>query len=89
MSKERETLLEFPCSFPVKVFGEQDTAFEDTVFRLLKPHVPELEQDDLTRRVSSGGRYIAVTAKITAHSQTQLDAIYAELTASDAVLMSL
>lgn len=83
------TLLEFPCRFPVKAFGEKDSGFESTVFALVKAHVPELEGDDLSYNVSSGGRYIAVTAHIIARSQTQLDAIYADLTDNPAVLMAL
>lgn len=86
---ERETLLEFPCRFPIKAFGKHDTAFEQTVYDLIKPHVPDLSTDDISWRTSSGGRYIAVTVQIIARSQSQLDAIYHELTDCDAVLMAL
>jgi len=89
MTEERETLLEFPCRFPIKAFGKKDTAFEDTVYALLKPHVPDLTTEDLSRRESSGGKYVAVTAQIIARSQAQLDAIYNDLTDSDAILMAL
>lgn len=89
MSEERETLLEFPCRFPVKAFGRKDSAFRVAVYDLLKPHVPELTEDDLSERESSHGRYLAITVEITAQSQSQLDAIYAALTDSDDVLMAL
>lgn len=85
----RETLLEFPCRFPVKVFGAADGDFETVVFELVKPHVPELERGDLSRNRSSGGRYVAVTVEIIARGQDQLDAIYADLTDSADVLMAL
>lgn len=84
-----ETLLEFPCEFAIKAFGRHDTAFEQTVYQLVKAHVPELTRDDLHSRESSGGRYVAVTATIRAQSKAQLDAIYQDLTASPHVLMSL
>lgn len=83
------TLLEFPCRFPIKAFGEKDTGFEATVFGLVKAHAPELERGDLTRKLSSNGRYIAVTAHIVARSKPQLDAIYNDLSNHDAVLMAL
>lgn len=84
-----ETLLEFPCQFPIKVFGKQEGDFEQRVYELIKVHVPELQRAHLSRRDSSGGKYLAVTAHIQAHSQAQLDAIYYDLTDSDAVLMAL
>lgn len=84
-----DTFLEFPCRFPIKAFGERDEAFEAVVYELVKPHVPELEHDDLSRRLSSGGRYVSVTVEIVARSKDQLDAIYADLSASERVLMAL
>lgn len=84
-----DTLLEFPCRFPLKVFGAADGDFEAVVFELVKPHVPELERDDLSRNLSSAGRYVSVTVEIIARSKGQLDAIYTDLTASDDVLMAL
>lgn len=84
-----ETLLEFPCRFPVKAFGDRDSDFERTVFELIKHHVPELERGDLTHKQSSNGRYISVTAHITARSKAQLDAIYTDLSSHEAVLMAL
>lgn len=89
MSDARETLIEFPCRFPIKAFGKHGNAFEDTIYELVKVHAPELTPSDVSSRSSRGGRYLAVTAEITAQSQQQLDAIYADLTASEAVLMSL
>lgn len=83
------TLLEFPCRFPIKAFGEKDSGFENKVFALVKAHVPELKNEDLSHKISSGGRYIAVTATIVARSQAQLDAIYNDLSDSRDVLMAL
>lgn len=84
-----DTLLEFPCRFSIKAFGEKDTGFEDTVFELVKAHVPELERGDLARKYSSTGRYVSITATIVARSQAQLDTIYRDLSGHDAVLMAL
>ena len=84
-----ESLLKFPCAFPVKAFGKDGNEFEQAVYELVKRHVPELKPDDLSHKMSSGGSYLAVTVDIIARSQEQLDAIYQDLTDSYRVLMSL
>ena len=84
-----ESALKFPCAFPIKAFGKDNSDFEQTVYALVKAHVAELKPDDLSHKMSSGGRYLAVTVNITARSQAQLDAIYQDLSDSDRVLMSL
>lgn len=85
----RDTLLEFPCSFPIKAIGPQGEDFEDLVHELVKQHVPELTRHDLSCNASSSGKYLSVTAHIEAQSQAQLDAIYSDLTASEQVMMAL
>ncbi|WP_348761381.1 DUF493 domain-containing protein [uncultured Salinisphaera sp.] len=89
MSDNADTLLEFPCDYDIKTFGRRETDFEATVYRLVKPHVPELAEGDLSTKESSGGKYLSVTVSIRAESKAQLDAIYQALTDSGAVLMSL
>lgn len=83
------TLMTFPCRFSIKAFGKQDAHFEQIVFDLVQAHVPELQRDDVTLKLSSRRRYVSVTAAITARSQTQLDAIYQDLTDHDAVVLAL
>jgi putative lipoic acid-binding regulatory protein len=43
----------------------------------------------VTRRLSSGGKYLAVTATIIAESRAQLDDIYRDLNAQERVVMAL
>lgn len=85
----RDTLLEFPCRFPIKAIGPQEGDFEQLVYDLVKPHVPELTRADLSRNSSSSGNYLAVTVHILAQNKDQLDAIYADLTANETVTMAL
>lgn len=85
----RDTLLEFPCRFPIKAIGSQDNNFEDLVHALIKQHVPDLALEDLSTNASRSGKYISVTARILAESQEQLDAIYADLSANERVMMAL
>lgn len=85
----QETLLEFPCDFPVKIMGRAEDDFEGLVFEIVSRHAPELEEHRLTVRASRDGTFIAVTATIVARSREQLDALYEELSAHERILMAL
>lgn len=86
---EEETLLEFPCQFPIKVMGKVDVEFDLLVLELIRPHVDELAPDAVKIRPSKAGNYVAMTITITAVSKSQLDAIYQSLSAHPLVLMAL
>ena len=85
----RETLLEFPCVFPLKVIGRNVTEFEGEVFTIVQKHVPEATRDNITRRPSAGNKYIALTVTFVAASQVQLDELYLELNRHELVLITL
>jgi putative lipoic acid-binding regulatory protein len=89
MSDNEDTLLEFPCRFPIKAMGKDEDEFVAHVLNLISPHFPEISENDISTRLSSGGRYISVTVTVTATSKLQLDAIYYALTDSERVLMAL
>ena len=89
MSASRTSPLEFPCSFPVKVFGRDEDEFETLIVSIIQRHVPELHPENISSRLSDGGKYLAVTATFIADSREQLDALYMELSAHDRVLMVL
>jgi len=84
-----ESLLEFPCSFPLKAIGRDSEGFEAFVVEIVRKHVPNLEVGATTSRLSNGGKYLAVTITFTAESQAQLDALYGELGRHERVVMVL
>lgn len=84
-----ESLLEFPCRFPIKAFGREGDAFQAAVREIIEAHVPAEDRQGYRLRPSSGGRFSAVTVTITATSQEQIDAIYRALSAHERVLMAL
>lgn len=88
MSKQ-ETLLEFPCSFPIKAMGLSDGEFEARVVALVRKHAPDLGEGAVRTVDSKGGKYLSVTVTVRATSREQLDNIYRELTACEQVLMAL
>ena len=89
MSAKQQTLLEFPCRFPIKAMGRADSDLPATVERLVRRHTPDLTGADLHSSQSRNGNYLAVTATITATSREQLDAIYRALSADPAIIMAL
>ena len=84
-----ETLLEFPCTFPIKAMGRSDSGLEAAVLEILARHAPDFDAEALEARPSSGGKWLAVTVRIEASSKAQLDAIYQELTAHELVVYAL
>lgn len=86
---EQETLLEFPCDFPIKAMGRAEDDFETLVITLVRKHAPDLHESAVNTRDSNGGRFLSVTVTVRATSREQLDNIYRELTACEQVLMAL
>lgn len=84
-----ETLLTFPCSFPIKVMGRAQGDFDALVLGLVRRHVGDLPEGAVRLRSSAGGAYLSVTVTIEARSREQLDALYRELSAHERVLMVL
>ena len=85
----RETLLEFPCVFPLKVIGRNVVEFEGEVFSIVQKHIPEAKRDAVTRRPSAGNKYLALTVTFVADNQMQLDELYLELNRHELVLVTL
>jgi putative lipoic acid-binding regulatory protein len=81
--------MNFPCVFPVKVMGVNQDDFESLVVSIIKKHATIATEEIITTRLSRGGKFLALTVRINAESQDQLDAIYKELSAHERVLMML
>ncbi|KPL87480.1 YbeD family protein [Levilinea saccharolytica] len=87
----QEGVLKFPCEFPLKIIGDHslEDDFEAFVLPIVVRHVPYLDQGQVTRRLSSGGKYLAVTVTFIAESRLQLDDLYRELSSHKRVRMLL
>ena len=84
-----ESVLQFPCEFPIKMMGRDTPEFRAKARALVERHVGGLDDDRVQAAVSRKGRFVSVTVTITATSQQQLDDIYRAVTADDDVLMAL
>lgn len=77
---EQETLLEFPCDFPLKVMGATREGFAQAVVDVVRRHAPDFDAKQVEMRPSKAGNYLSLTCTIRATSKPQLDALYRELT---------
>lgn len=84
-----ESLLEFPCVFPMKVVGRREDGFAQTVSEIVARHAPDFHPGTIEMRSSKNGRYLSLTVTLNARSREQLDAIYGELSKHPLVMMVL
>ena len=84
-----ETLIEFPCQFPIKVMGRTQGGFAQAVVGIVQRHAPDFDPAALEMRSSREGNYLSVTATVNATSREMLDALYQDLCDSPMVTMVL
>lgn len=86
---ESDTLLEFPCQFPIKAMGLSSAHFDLIVVEIIRRHAGDILEGSVTSRPSKAGKYLSVTVVVEATSKAQLDAIYQDLSDHPDVLMAL
>jgi len=78
-NSELESLLAFPCDFPIKIMGETQPGFAQAVLEVVLRHAPDFDAATMEMRNSREGKYLSLTATIRATSREQLDDLYREL----------
>ena len=86
---DKDTLLQFPCQFPIKVMGRQESKFRETVVEIVARHTQAVAEEYVSEQPSRAGNFVSVTVTINATSRDQLDRIYQDLTECQKVLMAL
>ena len=86
---DSKKLLEFPCSFPIKMMGRADDGFSDFAVRLVEQHVGKVAPNAIQTSASRNGNFLSVTVTIDAQSQEQMDSIYNELSNHEDILVTL
>lgn len=84
-----DSVMEFPCSFPIKLMGRETAVFRQTARELVEKHTGPLDDDAIESALSRNGRFVSVTITVFAESREQLDNIYRDATAHDDVIMAL
>ncbi len=86
--KTNNSIIKFPCSFPIKVMGPNSEAFISAVMTIIRRHL-DPESFSRNTKLSSSGKYLSITVTFTAQSRDQLNAIYDELNRHHLVVMTL
>ena len=89
MESQAQSLIEFPCAFPIKIMGLRQDGFAQRVLEVVTRHAPDFNASTMEMRSSKHGKYLSLTCTIEAHSQEQLDAVYRELCDEPQVVMVL
>ncbi|NBW54071.1 MAG: DUF493 family protein [Betaproteobacteria bacterium] len=78
-SPTNDSLIEYPCDFPIKVMGEQVEGFVEAMLLIVRHFDPEWDDSRLSQRTSSAGKYLGLTLTVKATSREQLDELYRTL----------
>jgi len=89
LMKDNDSLLTFPCQFPIKIMGVQSETFEASIVMVARKHIPNFDAACVKSKSSKTAKYLAVTITFQADSREQLDNLYRELSARDDVKMVL
>jgi len=75
----RESLIEYPSDFPIKVMGKQVPDMAQVLTAVVQQFDPEFEPTSVEMRPSKAGNYLGLTFTVRATSREQLDALYRAL----------
>ena len=84
-----ESLLVFPCEFPIKIMGKNHHGFHQAVIEIFREHLEDFDTTKFREAESKNKNYCSITAYVNASSQEHLDGIYRALTANEWVIMAL
>ncbi|KTC78648.1 HP0495 family protein [Legionella cincinnatiensis] len=85
----KETFIDFPCYFPIKIIGNNSPFFLEEIRQITLTHFPNTAQDALTHKMSNNSNYLAITVSVFVENQESLDAFYRALTQHPEVKMVL
>lgn len=83
------SLIEYPCSLPVKVMGNCVDGFADAMAQVAREFDPQFDARTMEMRPSKSGNYLGITLHIWATSREQMDALYQRLTTHPMVKVAL
>ena len=84
-----ESLLTYPCSFPIKMMGRDTPEFRETARALVEKHTGPINETAINNALSRNGNFVSITITVDAQSQEQLDDIYRDVSSHDDILMAL
>jgi putative lipoic acid-binding regulatory protein len=79
MLNPADSLIEYPCDFPIKIMGAMQDAFAQTMVDVVSTYDAEFHAGKLEMRPSTKGNYLSLTVTVRATSREQLDNLYRAL----------
>ena len=79
MTTAKESLIEYPSQFPIKVMGIKSDGLVHAISLIARQFDPDFDASSIELRESKGGKYLGVTVTVTATSREQLDELYRTL----------
>ena len=89
MIENRDSIIEFPCNFPIKVIGRSSTRLSELVLSIIRRHISDFLAESMCSKNSGKGNYMSVTITVRVSSKNILDAIYRDLSSNPEVIMVL
>lgn len=77
---EKDSLITYPCTFPIKVMGPNVEGFAQAITEVVLMHDPNFDASTIIFTESRAGNYMGLGITVTAISREQLDNIYLALT---------
>jgi putative lipoic acid-binding regulatory protein len=74
-----ESLIEYPCDFPIKVMGKNSPDFKPAVIHICQQFDRNFDLTKMEERSSKENKYIGLTVIIHTTSREHLDEIYRTL----------
>ncbi len=87
ISGDGEELLKFPVDYPIKVVGRRSDTLRANIDAIVREHVPDLDESQVSERESNQQHFISITYTINAKSREQVVALANALQASKDVIM--
>ncbi|NDY83422.1 DUF493 family protein [Orrella sp. NBD-18] len=76
---ESESLIKYPCDFPIKVMGKQVPDMAQVLSDLVREFDPGFDPATVEMRPSKAGNYMGLTFTVRVNSREQLDSLYRAL----------
>lgn len=86
---QKESLIEYPSDFPIKVMGATHADFAPTIVEVIMQLDPTFHAGKMQSRPSAKGNYTGLTVTVRATSREMLDDVYRALSSHHMVKMVL
>jgi uncharacterized protein len=87
ISGDGDELLKFPVAYPIKVVGRRSESMRANIDAIVRAHVPDLQESQISERASNQQHFLSITYTINATSREQVVALANALQASKDVIM--